>query len=86
MKPTINIKQRLQRKYSPVMRCKGTLHNLNFIGASRTILAIAFPLLLGMLLRRNDYSLKEDLLRLCIFTIFTAVWWYQFNRKKCMHA
>lgn len=56
------------------------------IGFTRRLLLLFSPVCIGLLMKRNDYTLKEDLAHLCIFTACIALWWYRMNQKQTRHA
>lgn len=51
----------------------------------RILLWVLFPVLTFLLMKRNDLSLEEDLARLSIFTLCTALW-YLTLQKRSPHA
>lgn len=52
----------------------------------KTLLILLSLLLTVLLMKRNDLPLKEDLVRLCIFTTCTALGWYLTLQKRSRHA
>jgi hypothetical protein len=56
------------------------------IGVTRILLTLLIPVLIGILMRRNDYSLSEDLYRLMAATAFAVAWWYLIAQKRRPHA
>jgi len=59
---------------------------LHPIGHIRLLAIILLPILLGMLLKRNAHSFRDDLCYLVIFTTCVVSWWRLVNRKRTPHA
>lgn len=75
--------QKLRKAPSPV----GTFYEkLPLRQGVKVLLVLLSPGLILLLLKRNDLSLREDLVRLCIFTACTALGWYLTLQKRSRHA
>lgn len=74
------------QKETVFKQCARIYHHLETKEPLRMLLVVVFPVLIILLMKRNDLSLKEDLARLSIFTTCTAVWWYVTIQKRSRHA
>ena len=65
----------------PYMRRRGLYQHFYSIGVIRMLAFLLFPVLLGMIMKRNDRSIREDLYCLFIFISCAVAWWYLTTRK-----
>ena len=73
-------------KLGPYMRRSGLYRHFYPTGIIRMLALLTFPVLIGMIMKRNDRSFREDLYCLFIFISCAVAWWYLTTRKRPPHA